>query len=87
MYERTETRMRQLLERDVDLAWFDRFFGVRPTGDLRVIPGLVNGGTCYGLKHKRAEYPATAPRQLVDEGPKAAPPLTASRKCHSRLHS
>lgn len=55
LYELTETRMRQLLEQEVDLAWFDKFFGARPDGDLLVIPGLVNGGACYGLKRKEAD--------------------------------
>ena len=55
LYELTETRMRQLLAKEIDLAWFDRFFGQRPAGDLLVIPGLVNGGACYGLKLKRED--------------------------------
>lgn len=54
LYELTETRLGQRLV-ELDLAWFDRFFGQRPDGDLRVIPGLVNGDAAYGPKLRKAD--------------------------------
>jgi hypothetical protein len=30
------------------VAWFDAFFGARPEARFRAVPGLLNGGACYG---------------------------------------
>lgn len=55
LYELTETRLRRLLDQEVDLAWLDGFFGSRPKGGLFVVPGLVNGGANYGPKRWSAD--------------------------------
>ena len=41
-------RMRQNLQQNVDLAWFDRFFGARSDADFHLVLGLCTGGSNYG---------------------------------------
>jgi hypothetical protein len=48
LYETTETRLKTMIERQGHLEWFGAFFGERPRAAFTVIPGLLNGGCCYG---------------------------------------
>ncbi len=50
LYEETAARARRLVETEGRLEWFDRFFGARPGAQFRLVPGLVNGGACYGAR-------------------------------------
>ncbi|MBS1828354.1 MAG: DUF4932 domain-containing protein [Acidobacteria bacterium] len=44
----TTGRMRKLVEENVDLEWFPRFYGKAPGAALFIVPGLTNGTSSYG---------------------------------------
>lgn len=52
LYDETNRRARQLLEREARLEWFGRFFGARPGAQFRAVPALVNGASNYGPQIK-----------------------------------
>jgi hypothetical protein len=37
-----------MIDKEGHLEWFAAFFGERPRAAFTVIPGLLNGGSCYG---------------------------------------
>jgi len=47
LYQTTTQRMQDFLARDGHLEWFDAYFG-RRAAKFTVVPGLLNGGGCYG---------------------------------------
>jgi hypothetical protein len=51
-YAETAARARKVLLTDGRLDWFDGFFGPRPGVRFKFVPGLVNGGCCYGARVK-----------------------------------
>jgi hypothetical protein len=50
LYDLAETRMRQLLAEQVDLAWFGDFFGAQPGAEFVLALGMGNGGGNFGPK-------------------------------------
>ena len=48
VFETTQSRLKSMVDADAHLEWFDRFFGARPQANFTIIPGLLNGGACYG---------------------------------------
>jgi hypothetical protein len=48
LYEATNTRLRAYVEKNVDLEWFNRFFGSHSKARFLIAPGLANGGSSYG---------------------------------------
>src|SRR5205823_13968755 len=48
LYQTTEDRLRDLMEKESHLEWFHDYFGERPQASFTVIPALLNGGSCYG---------------------------------------
>jgi hypothetical protein len=48
LYDVTDSRLRKLVETNLDLPWYTRFFGARSPVRFIVVPGLVNGGPSYG---------------------------------------
>ena len=52
LYAETAERARRLLITEGRLDWFDAFFGPRPGVRFRFVPGLINGGCCYGARVK-----------------------------------
>ena len=48
MYKLAESRMRKLIEEQVDKKWFSSFFGEHSRPRLVLAVGLLNGGYCYG---------------------------------------
>jgi hypothetical protein len=54
LYALTAQRMQSVLDEHLRLAWFDAFFGGRPTATFELALGLGNGGGCYGPSVKRA---------------------------------
>lgn len=48
LYDSATARLRRVLEQEVDVPWFARFFGDTPEADFRLVPGLCNGGGSYG---------------------------------------
>ena len=50
MYDAAAARMRQTLERQAIVPWFDRFFGTKAEIRFHVYLGMMNGGSCYGPK-------------------------------------
>lgn len=48
MHAMIEARMKAMLAEHADFAWFDAFFGGRPTATFTLIPAPVNGGQNYG---------------------------------------
>jgi hypothetical protein len=54
LYAQACQRMRQVLERDAHLEWFDAFFGVRSDVRFHLALGMLNGGGCYGSRCRTA---------------------------------
>lgn len=48
LYQLTEARLEEVLEANIEMGWFEDFFGTRPQVAFTVIPGLLNGGGSYG---------------------------------------
>jgi hypothetical protein len=48
LYQTTETRMKEVMDKEGHLDWFNAYFGERPQAAFTVVPGLLNGGSCYG---------------------------------------
>lgn len=55
LYETTVARMRSTLEKEARLDWFTEFFGGESRATFTLTPGLLNGGSCYGVRCKRAD--------------------------------
>ena len=55
LYDLTAKRMQALLDAKVRFAWFDRFFGARPTARFALAVGLLNGGRCFGPSVRRPD--------------------------------
>jgi hypothetical protein len=50
LYETTQSRMKDLLDKEAHLEWFDEFFGPRPGVSFTVVLGLLNGPNNYGAR-------------------------------------
>jgi Domain of unknown function (DUF4932) len=50
LYETTQSRMKDLLDKEAHLEWFDEFFGPRPGTSFTVALGLLNGPNNYGVR-------------------------------------
>lgn len=54
LYQTTESRLKKLLEQEAHLEWFRDFFGEKANVAFAVIPGMLNGGSCYGAHFRAA---------------------------------
>jgi hypothetical protein len=54
LYQTTESRLKELLDQQAHLEWFRDFFGEKPNAAFTVIPGMLNGGSCYGAHFRAA---------------------------------
>lgn len=50
LYEVTIARLQSFMEQETHLEWFPDYFGERPQARFTVVPGLLNGGGCYGAR-------------------------------------
>jgi hypothetical protein len=50
LYETTQSRMEDCLEKNAHLEWFDEYFGSRPEASFTVAVGLLNGPGNYGVR-------------------------------------
>jgi hypothetical protein len=57
LYETTESRMKTLMQKEGHLEWFQEYFGERPQATFTMIPGLLNGGCCYGVHCQELKGP------------------------------
>jgi hypothetical protein len=48
LYRTTESRLREFMDREAHLEWYHAYFGERPQASFTVVPGMLNGGSCYG---------------------------------------
>ncbi len=55
LYELTESRMREVLDRHARVEWFHEFFGERPEAGFTVVLAPLNGGNCYGPRCLKAD--------------------------------
>nr|MBC8327998.1 DUF4932 domain-containing protein [Planctomycetota bacterium] len=55
LYALAEWRMRRLIEEEVELDWFEGFFGAAPEASFHVLIGLGNGPSNYGPKFRGAD--------------------------------
>ncbi len=55
LYETTQSRMKDLLDKEAHLEWFDEFFGRRPQVSFNVALGLLNGPNNYGVRFVSAD--------------------------------
>ncbi len=56
LYDLTESRAQALLD-EVDLTWFETFFGERPRASFKLVLGLVNGTSNYGPSFRNPDGP------------------------------
>lgn len=54
LYHTTVTRMQAMLEESAHLEWYSGYFGGRPSVSFTVVPALLNGGSCYGVRCRNA---------------------------------
>lgn len=50
LYNTTVSRLNKVLKEQARMDWFDTFFGRRPGARFFIVPGLLNGGHCYGVR-------------------------------------
>jgi hypothetical protein len=50
LYETTQSRMKDFLDKEAHLEWFDEFFGPRQGVSFTVVLGLLNGPNNYGVR-------------------------------------
>lgn len=55
LYQTTATRMQAMLEKSAHLEWYQSYFGERPSARFTAVPGLLNGGCCYGPRCRNAK--------------------------------
>jgi len=55
LYDTTAGRLRALLEKRAHLEWYQGYFGERPGATFRTVPGLLNGGCCYGPRWREPQ--------------------------------
>jgi hypothetical protein len=55
LYETTQTRMKDFLDKNAHLEWFDEFFGPRPQASFTLVLGMLNGPGNYGVRFRAAE--------------------------------
>lgn len=55
LYDLAARRMQAVLDERAKLAWFDGFFGARPTAQFEFCLGMLNGGACYGPSVRLAD--------------------------------
>lgn len=54
LYQTTESRLREFMNKQAHLEWFHAYFGERPHAKFTVVPGMLNGGSCYGAHSQDA---------------------------------
>jgi hypothetical protein len=52
IWDSAAARLRTVLERDVDVPWFDGFFGPRAGAAFYLVAGVCNGGANYGQRFR-----------------------------------
>lgn len=92
LYELSAQRMRDLLDKDAHLEWFDSFFGPAKAADFHVALGMLNGGGSYGprvvLPDGREEiYSVIGVWRTDPEGKPVFPPGAVSVVVHEFIHS
>lgn len=55
LYETTAKRLEKLIDEKAHIEWFDSYFGERSKARFTVVPGLLNGGSCYGPHFRSAD--------------------------------
>lgn len=55
LYETTQTRMKNSLDKTAHLEWFDEFFGPRPQASFTLVLGMLNGPANYGAHFRAAD--------------------------------
>jgi hypothetical protein len=50
LYETTKSRMKDCLEKNAHMEWFDEYFGSRPEASFTLAIGLLNGPGNYGAR-------------------------------------
>ncbi|HEX5054449.1 MAG TPA: DUF4932 domain-containing protein [Planctomycetota bacterium] len=48
LYELARQRLQHVIDENLELGWFDHFFGARPTASFELAIGLLNGGGNFG---------------------------------------
>ena len=55
LYQTTAARMQAMLDKSAHLEWYQSYFGERPSARFTAVPGLLNGGCCYGSRCRNAK--------------------------------
>ncbi len=50
LYETTQARMEEFLDKNAHPEWFDEYFGSRPGASFTLALAMLNGGNCYGAR-------------------------------------
>lgn len=50
LFSATTTRLETLMKEAGHLEWFQEFFGERAQASFTLVPGMLNGGSCYGVR-------------------------------------
>lgn len=92
LVDTTEERIRDRIARDVDIDWFARFWGERPTARFVLVPGLTNGRASYGVEYQAPGAPAeiiaiTGVTNVDSSGMPVFPPDYATTVVHEFNHA
>ncbi len=55
LYETTQSRMMDCMDKNAHLEWFDEYFGSRPEANFTIALGLLNGPGNYGVRCRTAD--------------------------------
>jgi hypothetical protein len=55
LYATMETQLKTLVEKEAHLEWFPDYFGEQPQTVFRLVPSIVNGSNCYGVRCRKAD--------------------------------
>jgi hypothetical protein len=50
LYDQAAGRMKQMLSEEINLAWFEEFFGAKAGASFHLVAAMANGGNCYGAE-------------------------------------
>lgn len=92
LVDTTVHRIRDRIARDVDVEWFARFWGERPSARFVLVPGLTNGRASYGVEFQAPGAPAevvaiTGVTQVDSSGMPVFPASYATTVIHEFNHA
>lgn len=92
LHAQAADRLQALMRREVDLNWFEEYFGAKPGASFHVVVGMLNGGANYGPRVTRADgseilYAILGVGEVDADGLPVFGPDTVETLAHEFSHS